>query len=62
MHPIVTKIVKMFISHPTLNISTVVIFAMSNAIAFGAVETGSINVNEHTNVVGRHKYIGFIQR
>ena len=54
--------VKILISHPALNMSIVRILAMSNAIAFGAVETGSINVKEHTNVGGRHKYIGFMQR
>ena len=61
MHPIVTPRVRIFINQPTLNMSIVVIPAISYAIALGAVDTGNINVKEHANVGARHKYNGFIQ-
>ena len=52
----------MFMGPPTLIMSIVFIPAASNAIAFGAAETGSMNENEQTNVAGTHKRIGLIQR
>ena len=57
----VTPTVKIFINHPALNMSIVLIPAISYAIALGAVDTGNINVKEHAYVGARHKYNGFIQ-
>ena len=51
-----------FTSEPTLTIAIVLILAASNAIALGAVETGSMNAYEQAIVGGKTRSKGLTHK
>ena len=61
VHPIVIRVMAIFMIHPTFIMSIVFIPDASYAIAFAGVVNGNMNENEQMNTAGRQRRSGLMQ-